>query len=182
MSTRTVLTNLDRISRFMSGVAGIALVLMMLHVVADVTMKYVFNLPIPGTLEIVAFYYMVAAVFLPLAYIELHGLHITVDLIYDRMPPAFQRIALGFGLLCSIGFFSILTYQTWFDAVESFEIGEIAMGAVAVSLWPTRFFLPLGFGAIVIASMVRFVGEVLMQKSLYETEPEDQAVKDEYHG
>ena len=48
-------------------VAGLCFCVMAIHVTADVFMKYLFRHPIVGTLESVTYYYMVAAVFLPLA-------------------------------------------------------------------------------------------------------------------
>lgn len=168
-------------ARLLSGLAGVALVLMMLHVVADVIMKFVFNLPIPGTLEVVAFYYMVAAVFLPLAYVELKGAHITVDLVFDRMPRVLQRVALALGFACSAGFFSILAYQTWLDAVEAYEVGEIVMGAVALPIWPSRFVLPLGFAIIALASIIRLIREVVLGRPMPGGD-EGSAVQEVSHG
>ena len=61
---------LERIAAFGAGLtawlAGAVMLLMMLQITLDVVCKYLFNWPIPMTLETVATYYMVALVFLPL--------------------------------------------------------------------------------------------------------------------
>ncbi len=170
---RFLLTVFERSVRQLSVVAGVALVLMMVHVVADVLMKFVFNIPITGTPEIVAYYYMVAAVFLALAYVELTGKHITVDLLYNHMSPPTKRVAQAVGYLSSALFFSLLTYSTWFDAVEAYRIGQIAMGSAALPIWPSRFVLPLGFAVVALTSLVRLLGEVILQLPAYTGNSED---------
>ena len=49
---------------------GVAMLLMMIQITADVFMKHFFNQPITGTLEMVSFYYMTGIIFLPFAYIQ----------------------------------------------------------------------------------------------------------------
>ena len=70
---------LDKSTDATSAIAGVFVVVMMLHIVADVLAKWLFNYPIVGTLEIVANYYMVALIFLPLAYVQRAGGHIIVE-------------------------------------------------------------------------------------------------------
>lgn len=169
---RLLLTGFEWFVRQLSVVAGLALVLMMLHVVADVLMKFVFNLPITGTPEIVAYYYMVAAVFLALAYVELTGKHITVDLLYNHMPRRMKRAAQAISYIGSTLFFSLLAYTTWFDAVDAYRIGQIAMGSAAIPIWPSRFVLPLGFAAVALTSVVRLIGEVILELPSYTEDAE----------
>ena len=118
---------------------------MMLHVCADVAMKYLANKPIQGTLEIVSYYCMVGAVFLPLAFVELTRSAVSVDLFFDRMPRWMQLAcmvgvlalcALAYGMLCAI---------TWGDALRSFARSEVVMGPGTVPIWPSRFVLPASF-------------------------------------
>ena len=141
---------------------GVLLALMMLHMTADVFMKYLFNAPITGTVETVAFYYMVGVVFLPLPFIELKGKHIAVDLLVQRLPSAGRQICLGFAFLLSCIFFSILAYQSAIDAWRAMLVGEIVMGPTELVIWPSRFILPASFGFIALISAMRLVIEVLL--------------------
>ena len=70
--------------------ATLFLVLMALHVSLDVGLRYLFGKSFTGTLEFVSFYYMVAVVFLPLAYVELQREHISVDVLVGRLPSIAQ--------------------------------------------------------------------------------------------
>ena len=66
--------------------AGILIILMMIHVAVDVFCRIVLNAPLYGTLEIVAGYYMVAVVFLPLAYVSGGEGHIFIELFTSKLP------------------------------------------------------------------------------------------------
>lgn len=135
---------LGRISDVFGILAGVALVLMMLHITAEVIARYVFDSPLHGTVEIVSTYYMVAVVFLPLALIERVNGHIIVELVSKHLPERSQEILIGVVSLVSAAFFLAFAWQTWGDALSKYEIGEQALGTVAVTVWPTRFYIPFG--------------------------------------
>ncbi|MCP1337091.1 TRAP transporter small permease [Futiania mangrovi] len=141
--------------------AGIALVLMTVHVVADVTARVVFNSPIPGTLEIVAFYYMVAAIVFPAGYLERRDEHITVELFYMRLSPFGQRICYAFSGLLTAVFFSIFAYQSWLDALKATRTREMVMGAAQIEIWPARYVLPISFALLVLVAVLNVVRVVL---------------------
>ena len=91
---------------------------------------------------------MVAVVFLPLALVERHDGHISVEILSQLLPERVQELLIAAGSLLSAAYFGAFTYRTWGDAVAKLRIGEYAMGTVAVPIWPTRFMLPLGCGLI----------------------------------
>lgn len=147
---------LDRFSRAVDrtllAVACVFLVVMMLHITADVLARGLFNSAVIGTLETVAYYHMVIAVFLPLAFVERTGENIRVDLLVQRFP---RRVQLGFYVLaCLIGlaFFGALTWQSAIDAWRSTMRQETIMSNFLFYIWPSRWALPIGFGACCLAT------------------------------
>lgn len=132
----------------LAAVAAVCLILMMGQIVVDVALKYLLNRPIQGNLEIVSFYYMVGVVFLPLAFVELRHEHISVDLFVLMMPNAVRRIIYALASLVAASFFALLAYQTFVDAVNATRIGEVMMGTNFVPIWPSRWFLPVGFAVM----------------------------------
>lgn len=134
--------------------AGVALLLMMLQTAADVFMSNFFGRPIRGNLEIVSVYHMVLVVFLPLAFVELRHEHISVELMVRLLPKVVLRGVLVFGYAVSAIFFGVLAYQTWQDAVRAWQINEIMMGAIYVTIWPAKFALPVGFFAVMLATLL----------------------------
>lgn len=135
-------------STLLAWIGGVGLILMMLHIAAEVVARYVFNSPLHGTVEIVSAYYMVAVVFLPLAMIERANGHIIVELVSQHFPRRIQAVLIGVVALISALYFGAFTWQTWSDALNKFAVGEQALGTVAVTVWPTRFYLPIGCGLI----------------------------------
>jgi TRAP-type C4-dicarboxylate transport system permease small subunit len=156
------MNNLDRMLRLpidaAAIVAGVAIVVMMLHVVADVTGRYLFGTPISGTTEIVSGYYMVAAVFLPLAYVARTEGHIMVELFTRRMRP--RPLAALESVVCLIGiaYMGVFTWRTGAEAVRRHsgrEMWETADGLLVI--WPSRWLLPIGAGLLTLYLVLRLV-------------------------
>lgn len=120
--THTVVAGIDAALRWWSvwliRLAALALLLMMLHVLADVVGRQVFASPAPATTEVVAYYYMIAVVFLPLPFLELRGRSIAVDLFYGMFPRWMKRVAIVIACVAGIAFWGTL-------AVKSLFIGDI---------------------------------------------------------
>lgn len=152
---------ITRISHFLAQIlvmiAAFALLLMMVHVTADVIGKYVFNAPIPGTAEVVASYYMVAAVFLPLAWVEVTEGSIVVELLYNMFGRRAKTLALLSGTALSALFYGGLAWLSWSPAVKAWRIGEIVEGTWRVVIWPTKFLLPLGLVLACLIMVLRLI-------------------------
>lgn len=155
--TIKVFVAIERLIRIFSdillSISIACLILMMGHVVLDVFMKITFNSPIIGTLETVSYYYMVGAVFLPLAAVELKKENVHVDLFIQFAPISVRRAVIIFGnIICAL-YFGGLCYQTLIDAVKAYEYKETIMSNYLFYVWPSRWALPLGFLAVVLVFM-----------------------------
>lgn len=138
-----ILGAVRRLSDVGVWLAGLSTLLMMVHITADVALKYIFNWPIPGTLEIVSAYYMVAAVFLPIAVVELYRSSIAVDTLYQFLPRSLKFFSMILVFVTSALVYFTLAWTSWGDALRSFAVGEVVMGVISVSVWPSRFLMPV---------------------------------------
>jgi TRAP-type C4-dicarboxylate transport system permease small subunit len=145
------------LGRFLMVPAGIALILMMLHVNADVVGRLALNHPIPVTIEVVSYYYMVAVIFLPLAAVELAEQHIAVDILAQHFPAALRRWTLALAALASTAYFALLAWRSGIVAWDKFRVGEYEMGAVALPTWPSRLIVPIGAAAIAAVLLVKTI-------------------------
>lgn len=136
------------ITRVFSWVGILGVAAMALHVTADVACKTFFNMPLPATIDMTSNYYMVAIVFFPLAAVELKNRHISVEIVSQHLPRRGQEILVAIVSIVGSVYFAILTMRTWGDAVRSFNIGEYLLGTAQLTIWPTRFFVPLGCGLL----------------------------------
>ena len=147
---------MDRIDRLLKALAnvlaaaaGAAMILMMAHIVADVAMKYVLNDPIDGTTEVVAAYYMAATVFLPLAYVAVSGAHLDVTLFTQRLSGRPLKILSLLGLLATALYLGFICYHGVIEALRRTAEGEAWETSVTLlAVWPSRWFLPAGVGAM----------------------------------
>jgi TRAP-type C4-dicarboxylate transport system permease small subunit len=145
------------LGRLLMVPAGIALILMMLHVNADVIGRLLLNHPIPVTIEVVSYYYMVAVIFLPLAAVERADHHIAVDILSQHFRGALRRWTLALAALASMAYFAVLAWRSGIVAVEKLRIGEYEMGAVALPTWPSRLLVPIGTAAIAAVLLVKAI-------------------------
>ncbi len=154
-----MLQTIDRVCRGFSALlvtfACIAVILMALHVSYDVTARSFVQGGIYGTTEIVSYYYMIACVCLPLAYIELRDEHITVEVFYDLFSTRVKKLVLAFSIICTAIFFGAFAWRSWLDALSAFSTRERLMGYADIQIWPARFFLPISFGLLVCACGLR---------------------------
>jgi len=147
----------DRISQVLMAIAIALAAVMMLHVTLDVILSQFIAEPMPMTVDLVSFYYMVGLVFLPLAFVETKNEHIDVDLIHAVLPGGGQKALDLIALTLSMVYFALLTYQSGIDALEKYELGEYTMGIVNVTIWPGRFFLPIGCGTLTLVLLLKLI-------------------------
>ena len=150
-----------RIERWMVFVGGACLVAMMLHVSIDVISKYVFNHPVPLTMEMVSYYYMTAVAFLPLAALERKGASLVhVELVYGKMSRRLRTVVLPMALLASAAYCACAGYAAWKPAVRAMRTGTYAGSDIIVSIWPTRFLPVVGFALLALVLLAKAVNVV----------------------
>lgn len=146
------------VTNAMTMLGGLAITLMMLHVSLDVILRYCFDTPLPGTITIVSYYYMVIAAFVPLAFAEQKNAHISVEVLTERMPAFIQKHLESFSYLLSAGMFSLLAVRTWEEAEKKRGIGAaIVQGNDSISIWITYYVLPLGCGLMALITIYKLL-------------------------
>lgn len=147
----------EKLTHLLGWIAGATVLLMMFHVMIDVIGKYAFNAPLPGTAEVVAAYYMIACVFLPLAWVEAAGGSIVVEVVYEKVPPHAQAVMLRIADVVSAVYYAILAWFSWGVATHAWRINETVDGIWRIVTWPAKFLLPFGFFLAVIVILLRLV-------------------------
>lgn len=130
---------------YLLALAGGALLgLMMLVSVIDICARYFFDQPIVGVVEALTLALPVA-VFLPLAYVEIRGAHIRVDLLTGRFPEKVRILLDLVSSLLGITLFAIITWFGWNYAVESWQNNEVGAGMLGLVVYPTKTAIAIGF-------------------------------------
>jgi len=145
------------LTHILAWLAGLAMLLMMFHVMADVIGKYLFHSPVPSTAEVVANYYMIAGVFLTLAWVEATNSAIAVDLFYEMAPAKLRHAMYAFAQLVTLAFYLMLGWFSWDIAVRAWRISETVDGIWRVVVWPAKFMLPVGLALAVAVLLLKLV-------------------------
>ena len=149
---------IDRLVEILMWGGGIAVLLMMTHVTADVISRAVLGGSLPGTTLIVSEYYMVACAFLPLAYTERLGQHITMDALSGRLAPRALRVQAACGHAVTLVVFALLTYSAWLTAMKKYKLGAFDMeSGLRLYVWPAYWLLPAGCGALCLLVAMRLI-------------------------
>lgn len=136
---------LDRFIRWMALAAGAVLLALTVGTVLDVIMRYFFNAPFRGSLELTE-YAMALIVFFSLAYAGWTGAHIAVDLLEKWLDRPSLRYLPSLMALAGGVLFAIIA---WRMSVEAIEGWTQASNMMRIPHWPFR--LAGAFGSAMFA-------------------------------
>lgn len=142
---------LTRITNTFQFVAITLLIAMTLLISIDVVGRYVFDRPLPGTLELVSNFAMPLMIFLTAAHCYRSGGLINIDLVPGRLKgrarTAVNFVAMGFTTLIAV----VLTYSAGRHAFLAFEQGSIQSGHFEYKAWPIYAVIFLGLALMTAA-------------------------------
>jgi TRAP-type C4-dicarboxylate transport system permease small subunit len=147
---------LSRLARLLSGLGVLIVILMTVHIVADVTSRFFFNYPLAGTLEIVANYYMVGLIFLPLAVVQRNNGHIAADFLSGLITGRFRYFLDAFLALSMAVFAATIVWRTGVEALRSVDTLEaVQTSGYFVYIFPARWFIPIGVSVMGLCALVQ---------------------------
>lgn len=135
---------IDKMTYVMLAPAALACILMVLQVVVDVASRTLFESPLKGTMDMTSDWWMVAMVFMALAYAQLRNDHIRASMVTEFLPDVWQRCA-EIGTVVLVGLLALaMAYFGLAAAMDSYAIREASDNVRSIPLWPFRFLVPLG--------------------------------------
>lgn len=114
------------LSKWVSWVGGVALVVMLTLTVADIIGNKFFKAPVPGAIEIVAFLSVVVTAF-AIAYTYVLRGHIRVEFFVTKMPERLQAAIAAFVSLLGTGLFVVLAWHSVIYGHILQTTGEVSM-------------------------------------------------------
>lgn len=131
--------------------SSIGVAMLMIHVVADVALRFWFNSPIHGTIEYVQYWYMIVIAYMAFGLTQQREEHIDAPVLAGRLSQRIQDQFAQVGRVLTLALLAIIAWTGWQEALKSMGMSEKG-GAAGVIIWPTRFLVPLG--ALVFALQV----------------------------
>lgn len=133
-------TALQKVNQIVALLGGFIIAIMMIHISADIIARFFLNKPLPGTITIVAHYYMIAAIFLPLAYTEQIKASIIVDLLSKFFSERVNKCLELFSYLLIAVTALTIAYVSWDVALKNFALKTSVMqGDYTIPTWPSYF-------------------------------------------
>jgi TRAP-type C4-dicarboxylate transport system permease small subunit len=129
-----------RILRFLALGGGVVLMLLMGYTVLDVMLRYGFNRPFSGSLEVTEFA-MALIVFLGIAYCGFTGGHVVVDMLERPLKnPKLRFIP----FLLTLAGAALFVAIAWLTAVEALTSMQRVSNMVRWPHWPFQLTVALG--------------------------------------
>lgn len=143
-------------SRVLAILSALSIVVLMLAIAADVTVRFISKASLPGMLE-VAETSLVVAVFFGIAWAGVQGEHVAVTLVTDRLSArANALINVGVWGMSSL-FLGWMFYATSTKALDATVNLEERFGLVRWPLYPARWVIALGIAAFLLVAVLNFV-------------------------
>jgi TRAP-type C4-dicarboxylate transport system permease small subunit len=137
---------------------------MMAGTIIDVVGAKAFQYPLPAGLEVVYFCQLIA-IGGALAYGEIDGRHIRVELFVNRFPRRARAVFHGFAAFLGLGLFGLLTWKTYEYAMALKAVNDVSATS-RIPLFPFALFLSLCFVPlclVLIAEILRAISEGMKQ-------------------
>jgi TRAP-type C4-dicarboxylate transport system permease small subunit len=147
---------INRLAKGLLDISSLWLFGIMLLVGTDVFLRYTFDSPISGALEI-SEQTVVILTFLCFAYTAIQNRHIRTIAVITRLPPSFRSLADFLALFMMILLLTLMVWQTSKEAWESFSIREVRMGIISVPIYPTKIAIPIGLFIAWIHYLLAFI-------------------------
>lgn len=148
----------DKVSRFLSAISSVAIIIMMVLMVADAIGRKIVG-SVPGgyytTLAI-----LIIVLFFSQGYAQMRKSHITVDLVTSKLSKRTQKILSIITTFLGIFFYSIVTWAGFLKALDCTRSKEEWMGAIFFPAWPFRWAIPIGLGVFTLQLIVTLIDEI----------------------
>lgn len=144
----------DTLTGFMATLAGFVTVLLALNIAADVLLRNIAGVPMPGTLEVTQYVWMPALVFLALAYTEHKNEHIRAEILVDRLSPRLSRITSVVLKMAAAVVILCAAYYALLSTIHAASIGLEIIGGVTIAVWPMKILMTIALVAYAVQLLI----------------------------
>lgn len=152
---------LQRIEAALLFGASLCLFAVMAIVSADVLMRYILRSPFEWTQDIVGLYLLAGVFFLALPGTTASRNQIAVDILSERLSPAWRRVTDAIGALIGLAVWAAIGWLGWERMVESYVGDDRLIGATAWPTWIADILVPIGAAFMALRLIYNALGQVL---------------------
>ena len=155
-------TVLHKVSKWFSYVGGAVTIIMMLMVVLDVILRFTFNRPILGSVEIASYMLSIIA-FTTIPLVESERMHIAIPLLFDRLPKKVRLLACALVGIIGIGILALLSVASFLLATEYIGRGKVT-AVLSIPIYPFVFIAAVCISLYTIVLIVNTIEYIYQYK------------------
>ena len=140
-------------SRIAGVIATVAVMSIMVVTVTDVLLRFIFNRPIPGSVELCQ-YFIVVGGFLGLAWCAIKGAHVRVDMISALLSPRLLKVSDIINYLIALSIVPLLGWRLLVQA-RFVQLQRTASSNLEIPAYP--FYITAGVGYCLLGLVIIFL-------------------------
>lgn len=167
MNGKILETAIGRLARALGFSGQLVLLFMVVTICYDVVMRYAFLAPTHWSLEINTFLIVFLAL-IPAADALMTESQLRITFFAERLPRAVQRTIHVLTCLLGAGFSAIMVWKGWSMSMQAWQYGERMSTPLGTPMAIPYLFIPIGFGVLALAYLVRLRRPVADPSSVHD--------------
>jgi len=149
---------LIKLENFLNGFSAIAIFILMLTAAVQVVSRKVFNLPIPGYIDIAEQSIAIFA-FLSIAYCQRLGGHVRMEIFLSAMKGRSKWVSEAIQTAASILIISILMYFSFKHFQRAWVFGDSTID-IGLPTWPSKLMIPVALATLNLRLLIQLAGYI----------------------
>ncbi len=150
---------IEHLSQWLGMLATVFVMSIMVLTVLDVLLRFVFNLPIQGSVELCE-YFIVMGGFLGVAWCAVKGGHVKVGMVIDRLSPRAQCIADIVNFSLAIMVIPLVSWRLFVQA-GNVRLEEITSANLEIPAFPFYYLASIGFGLLSLVVLMQLIKSII---------------------
>ena len=127
---------IERAHTFLEVITSVVLALIMVLIVLDAALRYLWNYPLGFVYEVTTLYLMVALFFLALSGSYTNNFHIRVHIVLDMLGPRARRLAFLLTEGLGVVLFALIAVESAKQLAHAIAQNEAVIGIISWPTWP----------------------------------------------
>jgi TRAP-type C4-dicarboxylate transport system permease small subunit len=140
------------------AVGSLMLFALMCVVVADVSMRYLFNAPLHWSYDVISNYLMPGLFFLAVSHTLKAHSHVAVDIVHNYIGNRTRYVLETITSILAVPAFAICAWKAAGTTWNDFQAGSTSSSGLPIPTWTVNLMLPLGFGLLTLRMLLNGVG------------------------
>ena len=161
----------DLVDNALMAIGCLMLFALMLVVVGDVTLRYLFNAPLQWSYEVISSYLMPGLFFMAVSHTLKANAHVAVDILHNYVGRWTRYVFEAVCTLIAMPAFALCTWVSARNTWHDLETAATSTSGLAVPTWSISVMLPVGFGMLTLRLLVNAYGYLASLASRREVAP-----------